>query len=92
MAEKKKKYVINVDFHTTSRVHLNPLYFDDMWCRLNEEKMRKDGGKVYVTAEEALKYLSGEKALVFDGKPVTNLEKCLNCSERGRQSVHWDIL
>lgn len=54
--------------------------------------MRKDGGKVYVTAEEALKYLSGEKALVFDGKSVTNLERCLNCSERGRQSVHWDIL
>jgi len=89
MAE--KKYVINVDFPTTSRVHLNPRYFGDMWCKLNEEKMRKDGGKIYVTAGEARKYLSGEKTLFFDRKPVTNLERCLNCSERGRQSVHWDI-
>jgi hypothetical protein len=87
----KKRYVINVDFSTTSRVHLNPLYFSDMWCRLSEEKMRKDGGKVYVSGEEARIYLSGEETLVFDGKPVTKLERCLNCSERGRQSVHWDI-
>ena len=91
MVEKKKKYVINIDFPTTSRVHLNPLYFDNMWCRLDEEKMRKDGGKVYVNAEEARKYLSREKTLFFDRKRVTNLERCLNCSERGRQSIHWDI-
>jgi hypothetical protein len=91
LVENKKKYVINVDFPTTSRVHLNPLYFDDMWCRLDEEKMRKDGGKVYVTAEEASKYLKGEETLLFDGKPVTNLTKCMNCSKRGKQSIHWDI-
>jgi len=87
----KKRYVINVDFSTTSRVHLNPLYLGVMWCRLNGEKMRKDGGKVYVSGEEARRYLSGEETLVFDGKPVTKLERCLNCSQRGRQSVHWDI-
>jgi len=91
LVEMKKKYVINVDFPTTSRVHLNPFYFNDMWCRLNEDKMRKDGGKVYVTDEEAVRYLKGESTLVFDGKPVKNLQKCLNCSERGRQSIHWDI-
>jgi len=91
LAEKKKKYVINVDFPTTSRVHLNPLYFDDMWCRLDQEKLRKDGGKVYVTAEEARKYLRGEETLFFGGRRVTNLAKCMNCSERGRQSTHWDV-
>jgi hypothetical protein len=62
-----------------------------MWCRLDEEKMRKDGGKVCVTAEEARKYLKGETTLLFDGRPVKNLAKCVNCSKRGRQSVHWDI-
>ena len=91
MVEERKKYVINVDFPTTSRVHLNPLYFGDMWCRLGEDKMRKDGGKIYVTAEEARKYLKGQETLVFDGRRVTNLERCINCSERARQSVHWDI-
>lgn len=91
MVENKKKYVINVDFPTISRVHLNPYYFGDMWCRLDEEKMRRDGGKVYVTGEEARGYLSGEEILFFDGRPVRNLRICKNCSERCRRSVHWDI-
>ena len=91
MVENKTKYVINVDFPTISRVHLNPYYFGDMWCRLDEEKMRRDGGKVYVTGEEAQCYLSGEEALLFDGRPVKNLQRCSNCSRRGKQSIHWDI-
>ena len=91
MVENRKKYVINVDFSTISRIHLNPLFFDDMWCRLNEEKMKKDGGKVYVTAEQARKYLNGEKTLFFNGRPVANLAKCMNCSKRCRQSSYWDI-
>lgn len=91
MPENKKKYVVNVDFPTTSKVHLNPHYFDSMWCRLNEEKKRKDGGKVYMTREEARKYLDEVELLFFDGKPVTHLAKCRNCSERCRQRVHWDI-
>jgi hypothetical protein len=62
-----------------------------MWCRLNEEKMQKDGGKVYVTREQARRYLNGEEILSFNGKPVTNLERCSNCSEHGRQSIYWDI-
>jgi len=53
--------------------------------------MRKDGGKVYVTPEEARKYLNGEETLYFDGKPVTNLTRCLNCSQHRKQSVYWDI-
>lgn len=87
----EKKYVINVDFSTTSKVHLNPHYFGNMWCRLDEEKMCKDGGKVYVTSREASKYLNREQTLFFDRRPVTNLAKCKNCAERGRQSIHWDI-
>jgi len=78
MVDSKRKYVINVDFLTASRVHLNPYYFSDMWCRLNMEKKRKDGGKVYVTGEEARQYLNGEKALFFDLKPVRNL-------------IDWDV-
>jgi len=87
----EKKYVINVDFPTTSRVHLNPNCLGGMWCRLDEEKMRKDGGKVYVTTEEARNYLNNKETLYFDGKAVKNLARCLNCSLRGKQSVYWDI-
>ena len=88
--KRSKKYVINVDFPTSSKVHLNPLYFGEMWCRLDEDKKHGEGGKVYVTAEQARNYLKGEETLCFNGKPVTNLTKCKNCSERGKQSVHWD--
>lgn len=91
MGEKKKGYVINVDFPTKSRLHLNPLYFDSMWCGLDQEKYVEHGGKIYVTTEEARSFLSGKETLFFKGKPVRNLERCKNCSERGRQSVHWDI-
>ena len=91
MVDKKKKYVINVDFPTTSRVHLNPYYFDSMWCRLDEEKYRIHGGKVYATSEEARNFLNNKETLYFDGKAVRNLTRCLNCSRRGKQSVHWDI-
>jgi len=91
MARNEKKYVINVDFATTSKVHLNPHYFGSIWCRLDEEKMRKDGGKVYVTGREASKYLNEEETLVFDGRPVKNLRKCANCSERCKRRVNWDI-
>jgi len=91
LEENKKKYIINVDFSTRSRIHLNPFHFNDMWCKLNMEKMRKDGGKVYVSVEEARRYLKGEETPFFDGRPVKNLVECKNCSERGRQSVHWDI-
>lgn len=87
----EKRYMINVDFANKSRVHLNPLYFNDMWCQLNEEKKRLDGGKVYVTNEEARKYLNGEKTLLFDQRLVKNLVECKNCSERSRQSKFWDI-
>jgi hypothetical protein len=86
-----KKYVINVDFWTSSKVHLNPPYFGKMWCRLNEEKKSVDGGKVYATAEEARRYLDGRETLLFKGRAVENLVKCVNCSNRAKQSVHWDL-
>ena len=86
-----KKYLINVDFPTTSRVHLNPNFFGGMWCRLDEDKKVEDGGKVYATSEEARNYLNNKKTLYFKGKEVKNLTTCLNCSRREQQSVYWDI-
>lgn len=86
-----KKYVINVDFPTTARIHLNPNFFGGMWCRLDEDKKLKDGGKVYATSEEARNYLSNKKPLYFKGKEVKNLTVCLNCSRRNPRSVYWDI-
>ena len=86
-----KKYLINVDFLTDSRVHLNPNYFGGMWCRLNEDKKIEDGGKVYATSKEARNYLNNKKTLYFKGKKVNNLTRCLNCSRRQKQSFYWDI-
>lgn len=91
MVNQEKKYLINVDFLTFSKVHLNPHYFGGMWCKLDMEKKRRHGGKMYVTGEEARQYLNNERTLLFDGKIVRNLTECVNCSRRGRQSVHWDI-
>lgn len=62
-----------------------------MWCRLNEDKEIEDGGKIEVTREEAIAYLSGKKRLIFNNRNFSNLTPCENCSHRHRQSVHWDI-
>ena len=86
-----KKYLINVDFLTDSRVHLNPNYFGGMWCRLDEDKKITDEGKVYATSKEARNYLNNKKTLYFKGKEVKDLTICLNCSRRQKQSVYWDI-
>lgn len=86
-----KKYVINVDFPTKSVLHLNPDFFNDNWCRLNEDKKQKDGGKVYLSKDEAIDYLTGKKTLCFNGKIVSNLCVCENCSHKNRQRVHWDL-
>lgn len=86
-----KKYLINVDFFDKSQVHLNPLYYGEMWCQLNEDKKIEAGGKVEVTRKEAIEYLSGKKTLYFNNKSVKNLELCKNCSHRQKQSVYWDI-
>ncbi len=82
-----KKYLINIDFPEKSRVHLNPFYYNDMWCQLDKDKKIEDGGKIEVTREEAIEYLSGKKPLIFNNRKVTNLIRCKNCSSR----LHWDI-
>jgi len=85
----QKKYVINID-QAWSKVHLNPLYYNDMWCNLDKEHERSWGGKLFVDGAEAEDYLKGNP-LAFQGKLVTNLSRCENCSRRCRQSKHWDI-
>ena len=87
----RKKYVINVDFPDKSRVHLNALYYGGSWCQLDKDKKTADGGKIEVTREEAIEYLSGRKTLIFNGRKVTNLTACKNCSSRQKQNIHWDI-
>jgi hypothetical protein len=91
MIQNEKRYVINVDFATESKVHLNPNHFGKIWCRLNEEKKPEDGGKLYVDAKEALEYLEGKRILIFNGKRVKKLSQCINCSKRGKQRIHWNI-
>jgi len=93
MSALRKKYLINVDFPDTSRVHLNPLYYNSMWCQLDEDKIRRDGGKIEVTKEEAEAYLTGREPLMFNGRnvKVDKLEPCKNCSRRYRRRKNWDI-
>ena len=85
-----KRYVINID-DAGSKLHLNPKYYDDMWCKLDQEKRLGFGGRREVTREEAIAYRSGKKSLIFNGKRIINLKDCKNCSNRCRQSVFWDI-
>jgi hypothetical protein len=85
-----KQYVINVD-DAGSKLHLNPIFYGDMWCRLDEEHHLSAGGKMEVTRDEAIEFLTGKKPLLFQGRKYTNLEPCKNCSRRNRQSIHWDI-
>jgi hypothetical protein len=86
-----KQYVINVDFYEWSRLHLNPYYYNAMWCHLDKEKKPRDGGKMFVTREEAIAYLSNRKRLIFNNRIVTNLITCKNCSKLKRQRVYWNI-
>lgn len=78
----EEKYLINVDFLEISRIHLNPDKYDiDQRCRTGP-KNPDAGGTLSVTEEEAVSYLRNEKALMFKGKPVKNLQKCKLCSVR----------
>lgn len=85
-----KKYLINID-NAGTKLHLNPDYFEDLWCNLDRKKELSFGGRMQVTKEEALAYRSKEKPLVFEGILITNMRECKNCSYRNWQSIHWDI-
>ncbi|MGD6933338.1 MAG: hypothetical protein ACQCN5_03940 [Candidatus Bathyarchaeia archaeon] len=87
----KKKYVINVDM-AWSKLHLNPYHFNDVWCNLDQEHDRSPGDKIYIDGAEAEEYLNGTKQLgSIDGNKPGELSRCVNCSQRCRQSKHWDI-
>jgi hypothetical protein len=63
-----------------------------MWCRLDEEHERSIGDKIYLDGAEAEEYLNGTKQLQpIKGNKPGELSRCLNCSEKCRQSKHWDI-
>ncbi len=85
-----KKYVINID-SAGSKLHLNPDYFEDSWCNLDREKILSFGERREVTPEEAIAYRSGQKPLVSGDILIQNMSDCKNCSDRCRQSIHWDL-
>ena len=64
-----KRYVINID-DAGSKLHLNPKYYDDMWCKLDQEKRLGFGGRREVTREEAIAYRSGKKSLIFNARAI----------------------
>lgn len=77
-----EKYLINVDFLEISRIHLNPDKYDiDQRCQTGP-KNPDAGGILVVTEEEAAGYLRNERPLVFNNRPVKNLQKCKLCSNR----------
>ena len=85
-----KPYLINID-EASTKIHLNPKYFNDTGCNLNREKNLSFGEKREITREEAVEYLTGKKQVYYKGRLFANLAVCKNCSSRCRQSVHWDI-
>jgi hypothetical protein len=90
MAENRTRYVINID-RAATKVHLNPIFFGDMWCNLDKEHSLSIGSKEYVEGNEAQAYLEGSKPLIYKGRVWKNISRCVNCSERCRQSINWDI-
>ena len=58
-----KRYIINID-EAGSKLHLNPRYYEDMWCKLDQEKRLSFGGRREVTREDAIAFRS-EKNLLF---------------------------
>jgi len=82
VVEANEKYLINVDFNERSRVHLNPAQFHlDSRCQTGP-KDPKAGGTVTVSSEQAQRYLDRKATLIFEGRPVTNLQTCALCSKR----------
>lgn len=78
---KNEKYIINIDFRTKSRVHLNSVFYKvDTRC-IRREKKKEFGGWVTYSKEDAEKFLQKSKKLFFDNKPVTNLRTCHLCSK-----------
>lgn len=82
-----KKYLINVDFPTVSRIHLNPDLFNiDQRC-LTGPKNQEDGGIALATEDEVRQYLNNQRTLSFNNKPVTNLRICSLCSQHGNYDL-----
>jgi hypothetical protein len=80
MTSVRKKYLINVDFSTVSRIHLNPLWFRiDTRCEVGP-KITKDSGPAYASREEAEWFSKQQGSLVYRGREVTNVEVCKLCA------------
>jgi hypothetical protein len=65
MSQNRTMYVINVDL-AGSKVHLNPEYFGENWCNLDQVHVRSIGGRIEVNGQEAEDYLTGKITLIFD--------------------------
>lgn len=77
----KKKYVIDVDFPTVSKIHLNPVMYEINPRCEPTDKDPINGGIVYATEDEVEEYLAVPGALVYDGRKVTNLRTCPLCAK-----------
>jgi len=77
----EKKYIINIDFTTKSKIHFNSKLHDtDTRCK-ERKKNRKYGGWVSYTKDEVQKFVDKSEKLFFDSKEVTNLTRCDLCAK-----------
>jgi len=77
----EKKYLINIDFTTKSRIHFNSKLHDvDIRCN-ERKKNRKYGGWVLYSKDEIQKFVDKSEKLFFDDTEVTNLTRCDLCSK-----------
>lgn len=77
----EKKYVINVDFPTTSRIHLNSDNFSVSKRCIKREKKEKNGGWVEYSESEIRVFLEDKKQLFFGNRLVKNLTTCSICAK-----------
>lgn len=99
MAEVDKKYVVNIDFPTYKsegghKIHLNPYCKGFVWSEKvfrhydpKKSKIPSDGGSVYLTRDEALGCLKGNRKIKWQGKSAYHFRACKICA----RLPDWDI-
>lgn len=99
MTESLKKYVVNIDFPTCKsegghKIHLNPFYRgstvkDEVLNHYDPKahKYARDGGPVYLDADEALECIKGKKQLEWQTKSALSFRACRFCE----RLPDWDI-
>ena len=99
MVDSDKKYVVNIDFPTFKdegghKIHLNPYYAGSLLREKilrhydpKKNKIPRDGGPIYLTSDEAVECLRGNRKKEWRGKSAYLFRACKLCAKL----PEWDI-